>query len=218
MKRKIVLVLIFTISLSSLIFSYEIISNFGNGLHKVLLGDKLGLVDENGNIVLPIIYDSITKGDYSEGELESIKLEGKWGFINKDGIVVISPIYDNFCYFHDGYAAVKLNNKYGFIDETGREVVPFIYDDAWGFEEGYALIKLNNKWGFIDKNLKVVVKPIYDSILYVPNDARTNPYASNKKYLAGATLNGVHGAIIRKDYSFIPNSKINDLSWEKTDF
>ncbi len=53
--------------------------------------DKYGFVDEDGNVVVDYIYDSVT--EQNEYGFAGIKKDGKWGSVDKTGAVVQEPKY-----------------------------------------------------------------------------------------------------------------------------
>lgn len=96
-----------------------------------------GLIDTKGNLLTPIIFDSMDTKMF-------------------DGGYNIYEGTDFTC----GLLRVKLNGKFGFINQNGKMVIPAEYDDAGSFySEGYAWVKKEDKWikintvGEIIKNL-----------------------------------------------------------------
>jgi len=80
---------------------------------------RYGFIDEDGNIVIPAIYDDVSK--FSEG-LVSVQKDGKYGYINKQGQVVAPIIYDYGNDFHNGKAEVRQNGKSFYIDKKGNQI------------------------------------------------------------------------------------------------
>lgn len=126
-----------------------------------------GVTDEDGNAIVPQIYDAIYP--QKEGRAAFI-LNGNLGFFGEDWSVVIEPLYrrgnhSHEIYFNDGLVNVARTNengtaKYGYIDINGNEVVDFIYDFAEPFENGEAKVGITEqlynfntatKYGKIDK-------------------------------------------------------------------
>jgi hypothetical protein len=92
-------------------------------------GDKYGLIDDEGNIVLPIEYDKF----YSRDSYNEIKRENKWGIIDYSGKICLPAIWDHvisllihpYCYMR-----VTLGRKVGLYNaETGKEIIPVIMDE-----------------------------------------------------------------------------------------
>ena len=150
------------------------------GFIRVELDGFMGLIDKEGNKVIPLKYDNIYRFVHERAIVEA---NNKYGFIDKTGIEVIPIIYDEVWNFCGELAPVRLNGKWGVIDETGNEVLSFIYDSGFEFRSGYATVKLNNKYGIIDKTCKTIVPFIYDFIF------------SFKEGLAIVKLNNKYGFI-----------------------
>ena len=84
-------------------YIYDLIGDFSEGYAVAVKGEKAGIVDMNGNVIIPFIYDY--NWDYS-GESDPLL-----------------PMY-----VHNGLSAAFLNENWGVIDMKGNVVVPFEYD------------------------------------------------------------------------------------------
>jgi hypothetical protein len=104
--------------------NYDWVGPFSEGLAQVKSNRKYGFVNEEGEVVIPLMYDSA--GPFSDG-LAKVRLGDQWGFINNNGNVVVPLMYDYVDDFHDGLAKVLLIDQWGCVDTTGREVLPCIY-------------------------------------------------------------------------------------------
>lgn len=134
---------------------YSQVGRILDGVAAVESNSKWGFINEDGQEVIPCIYEEVWR--FSHG-IVRVKHDGKWGFINKKGEEVIPCIFDDTGFLsEEGLANVELNGKYGFYNEKGYEIVPCIYDSAHDFCEGLALVMKNNLFGFIDTTGKEVI-------------------------------------------------------------
>ena len=126
-------------------------------LHPIEENGKYGFADENGNVVIPCKWISVSIFD--EGLALVRDDDKKWGFIDKTGGMVIPCKWIYASIFNEGLALVRDDNyKYGFIDKTGGMVIPCKWTSAGGFHEGLALVRDDNeKYGFIDKTGNVII-------------------------------------------------------------
>lgn len=145
---------------------YDMVHNFSEQLAAVMLEDKWGYIDKNGNTVIPLQYDYVLP---FQEQLAAVAMDGYWGFINNVGDVVIEAQFemidiqpDNIGGFSEGLAAVSLNDQWGFIDKDGHFVIEPQYDYAFSFSEGLAAIRVNDTWGYINKQGDIVIEPQYD--------------------------------------------------------
>lgn len=152
---------------------YSVANKFKNGYAVVGQGDKLGLIDSNGNIQVPIKYQNII---ISKFNTISAKQNNKWGIVSFYGVEVTSFIYDSINWLTDMRAKVYIdgssqiinnNGKYeyrdedlliyrdlnkgsysqiGFCDKFGNIVVSAKYYKAHRFQEGRAVVV---NYGFI---------------------------------------------------------------------
>jgi serine/threonine protein kinase len=138
---------------------YYSVSDFNEGLSKVMQNEKYGFINTEGKWVIQPIYEYVS--DFNEGLARASQNE-KYGFINNEGKWVIQPIYDDAWEFNEGLARVSQNGKYGFINNEGKWVIQPIYEYVSDFNEGLAPVKQNEKYGFINNEGKWVIQPIYD--------------------------------------------------------
>lgn len=130
------------------------------GLAKAGKDNKIGYVDINGNIIVPIIYDEGLS--FNEG-YTAVRKGTSWLFLDSTGKQIFNVEYEDAQNFHNGVAAVMKNDRYGYIDFTGKVVIDFQFSNARGFSEGLAPVSNNrNQWGFIDDKGKMIINPQYD--------------------------------------------------------
>lgn len=157
---------------------YEYISAFSQGVAVVVDfdtdddgNDQYGLIDTNGDLLMPITYDEIGSDPYnglglsSADELFVVKSGEKYGYANIKGEIVINPSYDCASPFYEGYASVCRNEKYGFIDKIGNEVIKCQYDGTSNFSENLCVVSVGGKYGVINTKGKYVVNPKYERII-----------------------------------------------------
>jgi hypothetical protein len=127
---------------------FEYGSDFVDGLAVVKENGRFGVIDKNGNSVIPSEYDVVYP--FSQG-LAAVRRGNKMGFVDRDNRVVVLLKYDDVCSFNDGRARVQRDGLVGFIDNQGNEVIPPQYAAAhWGFSEGVACVYTGNAWRLID--------------------------------------------------------------------
>ena len=107
-------------------------------------------------------YDQVIK----DGDIYSVKANGKWGFVDKDGKALLAPRYDWMGdEFVEGVSVVGADDRgLGYVNDEGVEIVAPKYEQACVFCNGFAAVGLNNKWGFIDKSGKEVIEVKYDDV------------------------------------------------------
>ncbi len=75
---------------------YDAVSGFNKGVSAVKLNGKWGLINQNGEQISPLIYDSIN---------------------------MMTGLFNNVNLFNEDLIAVSVNKKYGFINKFGKEIV-----------------------------------------------------------------------------------------------
>ena len=140
----------------------------------VYLGEKEGVIDRDGTVIIDPVYDQINWFDKlfcrNEKGLDIIDLDTHKKIHIDCEWSVTSP---------DGYSAIKRNNKWGLIDDSGKILLDIVYDDIPSQSEGdyyditsedknnIAVIK-DGKYGIIDLMGNIIVPFEYDDIDQIP--------------------------------------------------
>ncbi len=108
--------------------AYSEAKAFNQGLAPVRIGQKWGLINELGKLVLPCRFDDINP--YGDNGLAAFQLKEKWGFMNLKCAAAIPPKYQ-----------ITPSLPIGFTE--------YIYSSGFAF--GLARVKYKGKWGFLNK-------------------------------------------------------------------
>lgn len=151
---------------------------------------KSGVINSNGEEILPLQYEVIKRIDDTE-ILESINgdilelynkdmqliIQMKNGKLDEtDDYIKIYSETDTGYVGKDGVVksaselfpdneiyADQQNGKWGFVDKAGNVVIDYQYEKATDLNSsGFAGIKQDGKWGVINKNGEVIFKPAYN--------------------------------------------------------
>ena len=140
---------------------------FSGKLARIQLNDKIGLVDDKGKIIVPILYDSID----SLGDVFVITKGNKYGYLDKKGKIIVAV--ENDCYdadieiyglemYHNFLLLLSRNDKYGFADRKGNKVTPIKYDSIRRKYLGGVFVSINKKSGYVNESGKEVIPAIFD--------------------------------------------------------
>ena len=98
----------------------------------VLFNEKLGIIGESGEIIVPMEYEELVEAEYDPTHFYGImvKKDGKYGMINRAGKEITPLIYDAYSYDFDGHGTcqivlVKKDGLWGCLDtKSGKELIP----------------------------------------------------------------------------------------------
>lgn len=122
---------------------YENAEFFCEQVAAVKIDGKYGFINENGELVVPAIYDSVKFCSFG---LIPAGLNGEWYYINSSNERILGPFEDAESYDY-GYAAAKRDGKWGFIDKSGSDATAFVYDEVYSVEsDGCAWVRTGDKW------------------------------------------------------------------------
>ncbi|WP_026476125.1 WG repeat-containing protein [Alkaliphilus transvaalensis] len=151
---------------------YEMHFDFVNepqeGLAPVLLDGKWGFINPEGDVIVPIIYDSV--GVFSEGRA-GVKVGNYWGYVDQQGNVIVEPQYDALTTYAEGLGIVVKDNRYGALNRDGEAVIPLEYDYIGIFIDGQAIAMKSNRMGMINMDQEVIISfGKYDEVSYYSED------------------------------------------------
>ena len=139
--------------------------SISDNLFRFEIGEKFGVVDLNGKIIVPYKYDQIFKYNNNLARVQTGgRWTGKYGFIDLKGNEIVKCKYEDADEFCEGLARVKINDKWGFIDTNGKEVIPPFYSFVKNFSEGLAGVTKEELYGFIDKKNSLIIDYKFDDV------------------------------------------------------
>lgn len=114
---------------------------------EVTLHDKKGLLNENGEVVLPVAYDVISDYFSYNKKLLMLEKDGLKGLFNlEQKKMVIDPQYEYIGELgqNRGVLSVQKGNDYGVITTDGKMVCPLQYKSITDIDSGYFLLTQNS--------------------------------------------------------------------------
>lgn len=228
----------------------EVIENFDskqniwyeNNLLRVVKNGKCGIIDCDGNTIVPCEYESITSLKSVKENL-LVKKDNKVGVINNLGQVVVPTEYSNVKLLKEGYKneyiIVDEQGNSGVISTSGTVIVTPAYKDIKYINstEMYAA-NIDNKWTLINKKGEVLNNS-YDDYTYVKGDyvivqkdgkygiitvngeVKIEPTYEELKYAFSvyyiAKLNSKYGIINTDNTTLIPLEYLSMTYWEEKD-
>lgn len=137
---------------------------FENEYIKVGSDGKFGVMDKDGNSIMPLKYDDIVI--YNDSNFIAVKKGEKWGFSDYKGNLLINAKYDEVTQFSENnLSAVRIGSKWGYINTKGKEVIALKYDSASKFaENGIALVSIDSEYTYINNKGEKVLDVSYDEL------------------------------------------------------
>jgi hypothetical protein len=133
----------------------------GPNIYLVGKNGRFGIVDTNGNLLLPLQYDNIVNTNAGGIIVEQ---KNRFGVLNQDFQLVIPIQYDEVTVSNESRNfIVKQKNRYGIFDRDFKIAIPVQYDTVI-YRRLSIQVGKNGKWGFYDREHNLLVKPIIDTI------------------------------------------------------
>ncbi len=134
---------------------YDAIYSFAGGYALVQAGNKYGMTDSAGKILVPAEYDEVKH--FSEG-MAAVRNNGKWGYVDSSGTLAVPCSYTAAGNFIGGLATVVSGKKAGLIGRDGRLATPVEYDAIHDPDsDGMRCAQKNGLYGFLDASGKLAI-------------------------------------------------------------
>ena len=150
---------------------YDETRDFKNGRAKVKLDEKWGVIDKNGDEIIPIIYDDINPYYSNTGNL-IVEINNKYGLIDSVGQEILPIQFDKFSAQKEVnggfYHFTSGNQDFNYvIDSLTNTLTPVKYSKvSLTSAQGLFIAENNQKMGIIDHTGKEIIPLAYDSIGY----------------------------------------------------
>jgi hypothetical protein len=170
----------------------------------VKIGNKWGVVEQDGDLIIPVIYDAI---EVYDNHYITTKW-GKQGVCFSDGELAVSPRYDAVKPGPD-YIVLTKNSKKGALADSGKHLLfPFKYEDIMPCSFNCIGIKQNRRWQLVTRQMKPLTTDEYDDIkTFMLGAPKTVGLRRNRKWL----LTGFDGRRVT-------DMEFNEIDAHYTDF
>lgn len=136
-------------------------------LFKVERKGKYGVINGNGKLTLPVIYDDIRKFDEYSGRTV-VEKDGRYGVVDKQGKIVLPLNYVGLYMISGKVLGAKLGSNWGVISYDGNLINSTKYEsieDILLAEPGIAKFKRNGKFGVLNSDGKEIIPAAYSEIM-----------------------------------------------------
>ena len=142
--------------------SFEEVGEFSFGRAFVRAKKKLGYIDRNGALAVPIEYASAFVFREKRGAVQP-REGGPWGFIDVDGYDVVPAAFEQVAVFSGGLARVRIKGRWGCISASGRTVIDASYDEIAFPADGFVRVVREEQAGFVSVDGRVVIPTSFAS-------------------------------------------------------
>ena len=218
---------------------------FEDNVLRVSKNSKYGLINFEGQELLPCEYDEITALKGVKGNL-IVKKAGNVGLVNEKGQTIIATQYKNIVTLKEGYKSeyiiINENNKYGLISTSGTVLIEPKYEEVkylgsptlFAIKEAdtWKTINVEDKSIIIDGGYEDIIEAKSENIIIKKdgkygviskaNEEKIEPQYENLKYAFSiyyiAKKDGKYGIINSENQTVIPFEYQNMLYMENGGF
>lgn len=149
---------------------YNKIIRLGNCAYIVQKKNKFGIIDTEGNILVPLKYRHVER---VLGKYAKLGNYGDFGLYDETGFAIIPPVYDSIDLLFGGMLLTYKDYKYGISDFTGKVLLENKFDDIYMPKPNIMRIEYNGQWYEIEQ--------VTSDTLTLPEDVKTVTTSSDFK-------------------------------------
>ncbi|MCB0566595.1 MAG: WG repeat-containing protein, partial [Phaeodactylibacter sp.] len=123
---------------------------------------KWGLINSDGQVVLPPVYDAI--GEFKRFGYAVMQRDGYVGLLADGGRELVPPKYDDIKVLDSTLVAVMDQGQWMVVNLFGDIVLEKGYQRVEVWNSFYLAYMQNGKWGLTDKFGNKLAEPVYDDI------------------------------------------------------
>jgi hypothetical protein len=123
----------------------DIKSYSASGYFDVVKNGKMGVVDTNDKVVIPIKYQFCT--NIYQGRA-FVGNGGNLAMVDKTGKLLTGFIYETVTNFIGGFSRVQMKGLYGYVNRSAQLVIPCRYIEGGNFIAGLVLVQ-TDRWEHI---------------------------------------------------------------------
>jgi hypothetical protein len=128
--------------------------------YRISKNKKSGVIDHQGKVVVPPIYDDVSTISMSERDAFKVKNNEKYGIVNREGKVIVPVEFEYINDIKDNYLVITQHHKMGLYDKNGNNLVPSKYkqitETTTPSSNVLLLTEENGSFNFLDKNNKFI--------------------------------------------------------------
>ena len=144
---------------------WDWVGNASNGMFAVMKDQKRGYIDTNGEIAVPLVWDSTMEFSKDGKAFVYSQADGYWSEIDKTGKVLRNKLGNPVTLTADQAEGVWIPFKNWYTDNTGKAALIGEWDRGYDFYSEYAVVSKDGKCGLIDRKGNYIYPCEYDTIL-----------------------------------------------------
>lgn len=134
----------------------------GQSFFPIKIDKKWGLMNADGAIVLPPVYDAI--GEFKSFGYAVMQRQGGVGLIGRDGRELIPPKYQDLRVLSPCFVSVLTEEQWIVINLQGSTVLSGGFDRVEVLGNMHLCFQRDRRWGIVDQNGFIIAQPVFDKV------------------------------------------------------
>lgn len=134
-------------------------------LFPIKLNQKWGLMDQNGRVVKPPVYEAI--GEFKRFGYAIMQRNGKVGILDREGREIVPPRYQDVKILDSLLVAVVDSVNWKVINLDGQVILHNRYDRVKVIQSRFIAFSQEGKWGLASSTGRIISPPLYSEIQWL---------------------------------------------------
>lgn len=142
-------------------YDNDFIAQYSGIGYRVSKDKKRGIVDKQGNVIVPPIYDDISTISLGNRNFLKVKNKEKYGIVNLEGKVILPAEFEYIDEINNNYLVITPQRKVGLYDKNGNNILPVKYKwiSQTSSQNSSVLILKEDEssFNFLDQNNEIIL-------------------------------------------------------------
>lgn len=155
------------ILLPTILFVFLSAGVFSQRYFPIKVHKKWGLMNSEGQIALPPVYDAI--GEFKRFGYAAMQRNGGVGLLNNMGEEVVPPEFEDLKVLDSTLISVMKKGAWMVINLQGKVVLKPGYEKVKALDKRYLSFSKNKLWGIVDVEGQLIAEPRYEEVTWMKN-------------------------------------------------
>jgi hypothetical protein len=149
---------------------FSSIASFKKGRALFRTGNKTGVIDHRGNILIKPLYNSLLIDPGFIRANQRVENKNRWIVLDSAGNSVTTRDYEFIGAYNGRYFPVKNRGYWGALSTAGKEIVACVHDSLVQQVNDLIIVKFKSKYGIINLKEDWIVTPQSDKLHLISDD------------------------------------------------
>jgi hypothetical protein len=161
---------------------FSSLGKFQNGVALFRSGNRTGVIDMEGRIVIAADYDQLHIDDNRFIGSVDVGNKNRWVILDKRGKKITDKHYEYIGPFNKNFYPVRIRGFWGALDATGKEIITCVHDSLIEQTGDRVVVKFKGEYGIINLDQHWIITPQVNRLQLI-NDERYFEFGGKTTFL-----------------------------------